>query len=201
MSLELILVRHAKSDWSDTSLDDHDRPLNGRGAKNAPLMAKRHAEERESLDLPRVERIFSSTALRARTTAFEFGHTLGVDIELDAGLYMASDEDLFARAASSGVATVMIVAHHPGVSDLAYFLSRGGIEHMVTAAVARFVWHVDEVDHAARATRAESLQPVSSGGRRQLTETVAPMTGPIAISAWSAIDSRPADLWTHSTPR
>src|SRR5574344_1939338 len=37
---ELILIRHAKSSWKDSSLKDFDRPLNKRGEKNAPKMAK-----------------------------------------------------------------------------------------------------------------------------------------------------------------
>ncbi|MEI9909506.1 MAG: histidine phosphatase family protein [Bacteroidota bacterium] len=37
----LILIRHAKSDWSTASLSDFDRPLNERGRKDAPEMAKR----------------------------------------------------------------------------------------------------------------------------------------------------------------
>ena len=31
MTMRLILTRHAKSDWGDPMLDDHDRPLNARG--------------------------------------------------------------------------------------------------------------------------------------------------------------------------
>ena len=40
----LILMRHAKSDWSDSSLSDHDRPLNSRGQRDAPRMANWLAE-------------------------------------------------------------------------------------------------------------------------------------------------------------
>ena len=36
MTLTLILIRHAKSDWGDAGLDDHDRPLNARGIEDAP---------------------------------------------------------------------------------------------------------------------------------------------------------------------
>ena len=35
MTLRLILTRHAKSSWDDPLIDDHDRPLNPRGAKAA----------------------------------------------------------------------------------------------------------------------------------------------------------------------
>jgi phosphohistidine phosphatase len=36
--LRLLLLRHAKSDWSDAGLGDHDRPLAPRGLKAASLM-------------------------------------------------------------------------------------------------------------------------------------------------------------------
>ena len=32
----LYILRHAKSDWGDSSLKDFDRPLNERGRKAAP---------------------------------------------------------------------------------------------------------------------------------------------------------------------
>ncbi len=59
--IRLALVRHAKSDWGSPALDDHDRPLNRRGLRDAPAMAARLAD---SGFVPEV--ILSSTALRAR---------------------------------------------------------------------------------------------------------------------------------------
>ncbi|MEZ5085116.1 MAG: histidine phosphatase family protein [Tessaracoccus sp.] len=82
--ITLILVRHAKSDWSNPMLSDHDRPLNARGTRNAPMMAKRLADT--GVD---VQRILSSTALRARSTAAAFSAELGVPVELDEDLYHA----------------------------------------------------------------------------------------------------------------
>ena len=36
----LLLLRHAKSSWKDTTLEDHERPLNERGKKDAPVMGE-----------------------------------------------------------------------------------------------------------------------------------------------------------------
>lgn len=134
---ELVLVRHAKSDWGDPSLRDHDRPLNGRGRKNAPDMADRLAATGVSVDL-----ILSSTAVRARTTAQAFAEALDAPLELIPELYLASGSTLLgaARLAATrnGFETIMVVAHNPGITDLANELSGGGIHHMPTAAVARF---------------------------------------------------------------
>ncbi len=142
--IELVLVRHAKSDWDHPGLPDHDRPLNARGERDAPAMASRLASA-----AVRPARILSSTALRARTTAGAFGAALGVDIELDSALYGAPARVLRAAASASGAASVMVVAHNPGMTDLAASLSGGGIAHMPTCAVALFRWNVDDGDVAA----------------------------------------------------
>lgn len=142
--IELTLVRHAKSDWNDESLADHDRPLNSRGLRDAPAMAQRFADSGA-----RVQRIVSSNALRALTTAAAFGLALNVGVELDKDLYLASASRLLAVAADSGVDSVMLVAHNPGITDLAALLSRGAIDRMPTCAVARFAWDLDSWEAAA----------------------------------------------------
>lgn len=139
--LTLVLVRHAKSDWNDPSQADHDRPLNSRGERNAPLMARRIA----AMGM-KVDRLISSTALRARTTAAFFADVLDVEIELDVELYGASSSTLIDKAANAGVKSVMLVAHNPGLSYLAERLSNGAIVHMPTCAVARFSWQAESWD-------------------------------------------------------
>ncbi|WP_449281855.1 SixA phosphatase family protein [Leucobacter sp.] len=142
--IELILVRHAKSDWGVPELDDHERPLNGRGERDAPAMAERLAQAGAE-----VECIISSTAVRARTTARAFGAALGVEVELDPELYAAPGSTLLTKAVEAGAGSVMVVAHNPGISDLAARLSGGGIEHMPTCAVAQFEWDAGSWDEVA----------------------------------------------------
>ena len=36
----LLVLRHAKSSWSDPALDDHERPLNKRGRRDAPRIGE-----------------------------------------------------------------------------------------------------------------------------------------------------------------
>lgn len=139
-TLELVLVRHAKSDWGDPSLADHDRPLNGRGRRNAPDMARRFAGTGAQVD-----RILSSTALRARTTATAFGDALGLPVELRPEMYASPPETLAAMASGSGVRRVMLVAHDPGITELAERASAGAITHLPTGAVARFTWKPGEL--------------------------------------------------------
>lgn len=147
MALELVLVRHAKSSWSDLSLRDHDRPLNERGERNAPMMAARFADALAGLDDTTF--VLSSTAVRARVTAHAFASALGTPVALESRLYMASASEIWRYSlgtfgsADSNVRRVLVVAHHPGISELAELLSAGEITHMVTCAVARFVWDAD----------------------------------------------------------
>lgn len=141
--IRLALVRHAKSDWGDPNLDDHDRPLNERGRSDAPRMARRFVETGF-----RPDAILASTALRARSTADAFASATGVAVTLQEQLYGAPAGLLLAAAAESGADAVMVVAHDPGMSVLAGRLSDGGIAHMPTCAVATFTWDADDWDVA-----------------------------------------------------
>ncbi|WP_396667976.1 SixA phosphatase family protein [Microbacterium sp. R86528] len=137
--IQLALVRHAKSDWGSPELDDHDRPLNDRGRTDAPRMASNFARERFTPDV-----ILSSTALRARTTAGFFAEELGMSVELQEQLYGAPASLLLSAAADSGHRSVMVVAHDPGMSELAGQLSGERIQAMPTCAVATFAWNEDD---------------------------------------------------------
>jgi phosphohistidine phosphatase len=139
MTIDLVLIRHAKSDWGDPGLPDHDRPLNDRGRRDAPRMAGRLAATGFR---PAV--ILSSTALRARTTAEAFAAALGVAVTEEPDLYGAAPATLLAVAAGSGARSVVLVAHNPGMAELAGALSGGAIAEMPTCAVARFGWHEDD---------------------------------------------------------
>ncbi|WP_438853759.1 SixA phosphatase family protein [Agromyces sp. M3QZ16-3] len=146
----LVLVRHAKSAWGDPTLADHDRPLNERGRRDAPEMARRLRERGVVPDAIR-----ASTAVRARTTAEAMAAELDLPADalvLDERLYGAGPDAILAVVAELGEepGTVMVVAHDPGMSDLAFRLS-GEIEHMPTCAVAEFrfaVWSWSELAEA-----------------------------------------------------
>ena len=61
MPKRLLVLRHAKSDWNEADLPDHERPLNGRGKREAPRVGKSLRQSDRVPDL-----IISSTARRAR---------------------------------------------------------------------------------------------------------------------------------------
>ncbi|KAA9085493.1 SixA phosphatase family protein [Microbacterium radiodurans] len=140
----LILVRHAKSDWGSPGLDDHERPLNARGRRDAPEMARRVVDAGV-----RVDRILASTALRARETAASFGEALGLPVDHIPELYGAGGRRLRDTAAASGMNAVLLVAHDPGMTVLAEELSGGRIGQMPTCGVATFTWDTDDWDVAS----------------------------------------------------
>lgn len=137
----LVLVRHAKSDWGDPSLDDHDRPLNDRGRRDAPVMAERLAASGASPDL-----LVTSTALRAQTTAGFFAQALGLDPIAEPALHAAPPREILRvvaeKAHDASARSVVVVAHNPGLSMLAGSFA-AEIAHLPTCAVARFTWPDD----------------------------------------------------------
>jgi phosphohistidine phosphatase len=121
----LILMRHAKSAWDDPHQKDHDRPLNGRGRKAAPLMGEWLAEEGYKPDV-----VLCSTAQRARETLDLVKENLpaGVTIEQVRALYMAAPREMLAEIGKvpNTAATVMLVGHNPGMGNLASLLAGSG---------------------------------------------------------------------------
>jgi len=131
----LYLLRHAKSSWDDPALADHDRPLAPRGLRNAAALA---AHLRAEGVVP--ELVLCSTAQRARETLAAILPALGGDTEIlvESGLYGSSAEELLARlhAVPEIVGSVMIVAHNPGLEDLASRLAGDEApERLPTAAL------------------------------------------------------------------
>jgi len=114
----IYLLRHAKSSWDDSRLSDKQRPLSGRGLKNAPQMGQRFAARGEHL-----ERVLSSPALRALNTAQLFCEACGYppdDIVIEPDLYFSgitSIEDLIC-AQDDRLRALMLVFHNP---DITYF--------------------------------------------------------------------------------
>ncbi|MDD3762119.1 MAG: histidine phosphatase family protein [Nevskiales bacterium] len=133
----LTLVRHAKSSWDYPELSDFERPLNDRGRRDAPRMA---AYVRKLLDRP--DRMVSSPALRAITTARLFAETLGIDprhIDVRPRIYEASADSLLTlvQLLDDGDSHVMLFGHNPGMTDLAHALARCSFDDMPTCAVAQ----------------------------------------------------------------
>lgn len=113
----LYFIRHAKSSWDDPALSDHDRPLNKRGRRDGPLMARRLLGFDVAPDA-----ILSSSAKRARQTAAYFKDVLGVENAVYLReLYHAWPDTIEAqiRNLPDEWSTALVFGHNPGYTDLA----------------------------------------------------------------------------------
>lgn len=137
----LLVLRHAKSSWSESGLDDHLRPLNDRGERDAPRVGERLLQQRLRPDL-----IISSDAVRARMTAEASAKAAGYagEIRLDHSLYLAAPDDILAvlRTADEKAGIVMVVGHNPGLEALIGQLA-GEQAHLPTATLAQIVLSID----------------------------------------------------------
>src|SRR6266850_6833709 len=125
----ILLLRHAKSDWSEAGMDDHDRRLSPRGREAAPKIGTYLARHRLVPD-----RVLCSTARRARETwelvAAELPAPPAVGYE-DL-LYNAKSATILdvLRDAPAGLRAVMVVGHNPGLQELATLLiASGDLDH------------------------------------------------------------------------
>jgi len=140
---ELLVMRHAKSDRDAAVERDFDRPLEKRGRKDAPRMA-RWMKRRGCVP----DRVVASPAARARETAERVVEELGLPdaaVAWEERLYDASLGDLLSVLADApaGAARVLLVAHNPGLEDLVVRLGGAPVpmpddgKILPTAAVAR----------------------------------------------------------------
>lgn len=136
MAKQLLLIRHAKSDWANSNLTDFDRPLNQRGDKNAPEMVQRLVHKGIQPEL-----IVSSPALRALTTAkyFAAGWKMEADkLVINDAIYEATTNALLKTISNfdDQYHQVALFGHNPGLSDLLNYLTKAYIANMPTCGVA-----------------------------------------------------------------
>lgn len=147
----LILLRHAKAETEAASGDDFDRPLAPRGRREAKAMGAQLAALGFRPDVALV-----SPALRTRETWEIAAESLAAgEVRLDPTLYNAEAKTIRRLAEAAG-GTVLVVAHNPGLQELAVSLMRDGaapaaflaraLRDFPPAAVAVF-----DIDAAGRA--------------------------------------------------
>ncbi|MES2730310.1 MAG: histidine phosphatase family protein [Bacteroidota bacterium] len=137
------LVRHAKSDWSNTRLHDFDRPLNKRGKDNAPFMGKLLQQKGVLPDL-----LLSSPANRAFTTAQLIATEITYPLEnirTAPAIYEASPDKLLSIIGQQDNAyqALMLVGHNPGLTDLANQLAGLRIDNMPTCSIVGLTFDTD----------------------------------------------------------
>lgn len=152
----LILVRHAKSSWDYPHLSDFDRPLNGRGERDAPRMGIYLEENGIHADL-----IVSSPANRALTTARTIQqHQTSTQPHIidERSLYHASASAILriVQSQSETVNHLMIFGHNPGFTACANQMADTYIDNIPTCGVVGIQFGVN------------SWSEVAFGGGKQL---------------------------------
>lgn len=139
----LVIVRHAKSSWQDPFLSDHERPLAPRGLRDAPVMGAVLAEMG-----PPVDRVISSSAVRALSTAELVIHEMGLpwdEIWIEDALYHATEEEMIEliQEQDDYIDGLMIFGHNPGMTYLVNDLSDLDLDNLPTCGVVVLQFDVE----------------------------------------------------------
>lgn len=150
MTHELLLLRHAKSDWP-VDMDDFSRPLKKRGRRAAKRVGRWLHEQHLIPDI-----ILSSPATRALATAQRVCRQLDIDessIVCDLRIYEADAKTLLTVLKTScHERRVLLVGHNPGLEDLLLKLIPSSVplsangKHLPTAALAQLAFEGDWTD-------------------------------------------------------
>jgi phosphohistidine phosphatase len=112
---QLVLLRHAKAAANSDTGEDFDRPLAARGREDAPVVGKALAAAGADPQL-----VLVSSAKRTRETwALVAPSFPAAKVEFRDELYLGEAELLFKAAEEAGVERVMVIAHNPGLHELA----------------------------------------------------------------------------------
>jgi len=128
----LLLMRHAKSSWSDPTIEDHERPLNARGREACEIISSELIARGFAPEI-----IWASSAVRTQETAKRLMRALP-------GSQMVVTVPEFYHASANQVLNylagmdepdgkLMLLGHNPGWEGLIEALS-GEIRRMPTAA-------------------------------------------------------------------
>jgi len=113
----LILMRHAKSDWSGHVSSDHDRPLNKRGRHSADALG---AWLRE-IDI-QPDTVLCSSAERTHETLALLKVAEDAAVDFTRALYLASAGEILAQLHRAEGETVLMLGHNPGISAFAQMI-------------------------------------------------------------------------------
>lgn len=120
--MRLILMRHAKSDWSGPATPDHDRPLNARGQASAIALGdwlRLHGY------LP--DEVLCSTATRTRETLD--GLALTAPVDYVSRLYHAEPWDMLDILRGGKGSCILMIGHNPGIAEFAQDLVSATPDH------------------------------------------------------------------------
>ena len=145
---KLIIVRHSKSSWKDMSLSDFNRPLNGRGKSDGPLMADYLKSKINKIDY-----LHSSSSVRTFETSKYFINQIQFGkVEYDDSLYHSSATSILNMISnySADYQSVMIIAHNPGLTNLINNVTNISLDNLPTTGIAEIDFDCDKWNNISR---------------------------------------------------
>jgi phosphohistidine phosphatase len=119
MTLRLILTRHAKSDWDNPLLRDHERVLNTRGQRAAPLIGRWLVGQAA---LPQEALISDAARTRETWALLSAEFPASVPARFLSALYHAGPEVMLNALQTATAQSVMMIGHNPGIAAFAAML-------------------------------------------------------------------------------
>ena len=131
----LFLLRHGKSRWDEDFVQDYERALKKRGARNATEMGKRIA-----LRADKPELIIASFAERTLRTAQLVAAELDFksdEIVVDKAIYAAECDDLqnIIKQFDDAYERILLVGHNPTLTEALNHFTNAGIENVPTCGL------------------------------------------------------------------
>jgi phosphohistidine phosphatase len=147
----LYLMRHAKSSWKHTELNDLDRPLLEKGLKRTRLIIE-HLQKNNTI----IEFVLTSHAVRAYETARLMAHAFNVDehnLRVEKRVYMADSSSLMDQFYDLPQKTshVLMVGHNPSITSFANTFLEEKIDYLPTSGIVAISFDTDKWEELALA--------------------------------------------------
>lgn len=155
---KLILIRHAKSSW-DAPLKDKDRPLSTRGINDAHLMALN-----VEAFLPQSYIVWSSTAQRAKNTAYIFAETLAIPqdtIIFKDELYTFDSKSLenIIKNCDNQFDNLILFGHNDAITNFVNIFGNLAVDNVKTAGFVSLSFNENDWKNITRGTTEKVLFP------------------------------------------
>lgn len=141
------LIRHAKSSWENSDLDDFSRTLNERGKKDAPFMANKLKDSGCNPDC-----FISSPAKRTTETSKIIATAISYDIEkiiFDERIYHSSLPQILQvlNEIPNNFNNIVLIGHNPTLTQLSNCLTDDFIDHIPTCSIVKIELDIDDWKH------------------------------------------------------
>lgn len=166
----LILIRHAKSSW-EAPLEDKDRPLSKRGINDAHLVASEIEDH-----LPKSYIVWSSTAKRAKNTAYIFAENLSIPLETiifkdDLYTFDAKSLEDVIKSCNNQFDNLILFGHNDAITNFVNTFGNHAVENVPTAGFVSLSFQQNDWKDIRKGTIEKVLFP------SELKKHDSPLTG------------------------